>query len=81
MSNNLTDLNNHLFEQLKRVSDDKLSADDLAHEVERSQVMVSISGQVLKGASLSLEAAKLVQSVREDGVALQLPPVLERPKE
>lgn len=81
MSNNLTDLNTHLFEQLNRVGKEDLSSDDLAREVQRSEAMVSIAGQVLKGAALSLEAAKLEQSVREDGIALKMPTMLERPKQ
>lgn len=59
MGRSLQDLNAHLFEQLDRVSNSDLSGEDLQREIERSEAMAKISDQVLKGADVSLKAAKL----------------------
>lgn len=62
MKNKLTDLNNHLFTQLERLNDDDLSPEALKQEVERSKAMTGIATQIVKGAQVSLQALKLMQS-------------------
>lgn len=42
MRNKLTDLNNHLFEQLERLNDDELSEEELEKEIKRSKAMEGI---------------------------------------
>ena len=59
MKNRLTDLNDHLFAQLERLSDEDLSADQLAEEVKRANAVVAVSDQIVATAGLSLQAAKL----------------------
>ncbi|WP_166415448.1 hypothetical protein [Cochlodiniinecator piscidefendens] len=59
MSNNLTELNNHLFEQLNRMSSESLTPEQLEQEVKRANAIVSISDQVSKNADLQLKAAKV----------------------
>lgn len=59
MGNSLQDLNQHLFEQLERVSSTQLSGEELAQEIERAEAVAKLSDQVLKGADVSLKAAKL----------------------
>ncbi len=59
MKNKLTDLNNHLFAQLERLSDETMSAEQIEQEVKRTDAIVSVSDQVVKNADLSLKAAKL----------------------
>lgn len=59
MKNNLTDLNNHLFCQLERLSDENLSIEELEKEVTRSGAIVSLADQVISNADLQLKAAKL----------------------
>lgn len=58
MKNKLTDLNNHLFEQLETLKDAKNT--DIAIEIERTKGVVEISKQIIDGANVSLTAAKLV---------------------
>ena len=55
-SNTLMALNNHLFEQIERLSDDDL---DLETEVNRAKSITEISKQIIDNAKLSLEAEKL----------------------
>lgn len=59
MKNKLSDLNNHLFAQLERLSDEGLTAEELEQELNRTEAMVEVSGQVLKIADTGLKAAKL----------------------
>ncbi|MBK4215803.1 hypothetical protein JJJ17_07695 [Paracoccus caeni] len=60
MKNKLTDLNNHLFAQLERLSDEGLSSEQIEQEAKRADAIVSISDQIMRNADLSLRACKLV---------------------
>lgn len=59
MKNNLEALNNHLFEEMERLNDDDLSADQLQQEIERSKAMANIATKIIDNAHLGLEAEKL----------------------
>ncbi len=59
MKNKLTDLHNHLFAQLERLSDEDLSKEDLDKEVKRADAIVSVSDQIVSGQRLRLSSAKL----------------------
>ncbi len=59
MKNRLSDLNNHLFAQLERLSSDTLSTEEIAQEVKRTEAIVSVSDQIVGNAELQLKAAKL----------------------
>lgn len=59
MKNKLTDLNNHLFAQLERLSEEGMDAEKLELEVKRSEAMVSVADQITSNADLQLKAAKL----------------------
>ena len=54
MKNKLTDLNNHLFEQLERLNDEDLAGEQLTSEIERSAAIVRVSEQIVANASLVL---------------------------
>jgi hypothetical protein len=56
MKNKLIDLNNHLFAQLERLSDEELSGDKLAEEINRSKAVGSIAVQIIGNARLALDA-------------------------
>lgn len=60
MKNKLTDLNNHLFAQLERLSDEGLSADDIEREVKRADAIVQVSDQIVRGADLQLKAVTIL---------------------
>ena len=62
MKNKLSDLNNHLFMQLERLSDETLKGEDLAEEINRSKAITSVSSQIIGNAGIVLKAEQLKQA-------------------
>lgn len=60
MKNKLVDLNDHLFAQLERLSDEDLSGDKLREEIDRSKAVSCIAKDIVQNASLVLQAQKAV---------------------
>ncbi len=60
MKNKLPDLNNHLFAQLERLTDEDLTPEQIEDEVKRADAVVAVSDQIVAGMKLQLDAAKLV---------------------
>lgn len=60
MKNKLTDLNNHLFAQLERLSEEGLTAEQIEAEAARADAIVAVSEQILRGADLQLKAVTIV---------------------
>lgn len=60
MKNKLTDLNNHLFEQLERLAVEKMTPAQIDLEAKRGNAMVKVADQIIKNASLQVQAAKLI---------------------
>lgn len=60
MKNKLIDLNNHLFAQMERLSEEDLKGDDLIQEINRSKAISSIATQIINNAKLSLNAHKAI---------------------
>jgi benzoyl-CoA reductase/2-hydroxyglutaryl-CoA dehydratase subunit BcrC/BadD/HgdB len=61
MKNKLIDLNNHLFAQLERICDTKLTEENLGKEVERSNAVSKIASNIINNAKLALEASKAIR--------------------
>ena len=59
MKNKLGDLNNHLFAQLERLSEETLTAEQIEQEVKRAGAMVDVADKITGNAELQLKAAKL----------------------
>lgn len=53
MKNKLTDLNNHLFEQLERLNDEELTPEDLDKELKRADGMTKIAAQIIQNGELA----------------------------
>ena len=51
--NTLTDLNNHLFEQLERLNDDSLSEDELEREMKKTDAVVKVSEKIIETGELA----------------------------
>jgi hypothetical protein len=60
VKNKLSDLNNHLFAQLERLSEEGLSAEQIAQEVQRAEAIVSVSDQIVRNADLQLKAVHVL---------------------
>lgn len=58
MKNKLIDLNNHLFAQLERLSDEETQGDGLKEEIERSKAVAVIAKTIVDNARLALDATK-----------------------
>lgn len=60
IKNRLIDLNDRLFAQLERLSDEGISADDLAKEIQRTDAEVKVSAQIIDTANVAFASAKLI---------------------
>ena len=54
--NKLSDLNNHLFAQLERLSDEDLKGELLAEEIHRSWAVTRVAEQIIRNANVVLQA-------------------------
>lgn len=58
MKNSLSDLNNYLFEQIERLTDDSLSDEELDREIKRSSNVIDVAKTIIDNGSLALQAKK-----------------------
>jgi len=59
MKNKLGDLNNHLFAQLERLSDEGIKGEELNDEITRAKAVTSVASQIISNANIVLQAKKL----------------------
>lgn len=59
MGNKLGDLNDLLFEQLRRMSGETMTAEQIGQEATRAEAIVAVGDQIIRNADLQLKAAKL----------------------
>lgn len=76
MKNKLIDLNNHLFAQLERLSEEELTAEDLTKEVTRTDALVQVSEQIINNANVVLRGAELVAEHSGKGAFEHLLPMI-----
>lgn len=67
--NKLSDLNDHLFAQIERLSDEELTPDKIDHEVKRGAAIVAIADKVLEMASLQIKATLMIAEHGIDPIA------------
>ena len=53
MKNTLTDLNNHLFEELERLNDEELDDEQIERELKRAEGMTKIAQQIIQNGELA----------------------------
>ncbi len=58
MKNKLTDLNNHLFEQLERLNDDELTGENLDKEINRAKAITNVAQTIINNGALLLSTKK-----------------------
>lgn len=73
MRNTLSDLNNYLFEQMERLSDDSMTEEQLQKEIVRSKAIQGVAQTIVNNATLALNTMK---QIYEQGDKMPLPPVL-----
>ena len=76
MRNKLEDLNNHLFEEIKRLNDEDLDDEQLAKEVKRADAMAKLATQIVNNAKTQVDAVKVVMEYTGDKRDLQLIPMV-----
>lgn len=85
MKNRLADLNNHLFAQLERLSEEDLTPEQIEQEVKRTDAIVAVSEQIIRNTDTTLRAATLVANHGDRFMAVlptvfqQQAPALARP--
>jgi hypothetical protein len=72
VKNRLTDLNDHLFAQLERLTDERLSGDAIEIEIKRATSIVQVADTIVVNARLQLDACKLI-AAHGDRFGKQLP--------
>lgn len=70
MKNKLTDLNDHLFAQLERLSDESMTPEQIEKEVTRAQAVVQVADCIVANAGVQLKA---VQLAAEHGGFVKVP--------
>lgn len=64
MKNKLTDLNDHLFAQLERLSDEDLTSEKLDVEVKRTSAIIETAKTIIDNARVVVDAHKLFEGGR-----------------
>lgn len=80
MKNQLSDLSNHLFEQLERLNKASLTPEEIAKEVTRTDAMVKVSEQIINNATIVLRGAELVAEHSGRGAFEHMLPMMPGPK-
>ena len=66
MRNTLGDLNNHLFAQLERLSDEDLKGEELKEEMARAKAVTGLASQIIANGTLVLKARTIQLEYGED---------------
>lgn len=73
--NTLGDLNNHLFVQLERLSDEDLTGEQLREEIIRAKAVASIAKEIVETGRLVLDAKKFEDNKMD--LDMETPKMLE----
>lgn len=57
-------MNNHLFAQMERLSDESLKGDELQEEINRAKAVTGVSSQIISNARLVLDAQEYSRGLK-----------------
>jgi len=72
VKNKLIDLNDHLFAELERLSDESLIGDKLSEEVNRAKAVTGVANMIINNAKTALDA----QIAINDGLIKKAPAMI-----
>lgn len=75
MRNTLGDLNNHLFAQLERLSDEDIKGEELQEEIKRAKAVNDVASRIIANGSLVLQAKKMMND--RENADIKIPKMLE----
>lgn len=75
VKNTLGDLNNHLFAQLERLSDEDIKGEELKEEIERAKSVTLIATKIIENGNLVLQGQKFMKDAY--GADKKIPKMLE----
>ena len=75
MKNTLRDLNNHLFAQLERLSDEDIKGEKLIEEINRAEAVSTIAQQIISNGALALKAKQIASNSLD--ADMKIPKMLE----
>ena len=75
MRNTLGDLNNHLFAQLERLSDEDIKGEKLIEEINRAEAVSTIAQQIISNGALALKAKQIASNSLD--ADMKMPRMLE----
>ncbi|MCR5764786.1 MAG: hypothetical protein K6G09_02290 [Treponema sp.] len=76
MKNSLCDLNDHLFECLEGLMNEKMSAKELDREIKRAQAVNNVAKTIIQNGRTQIEAMKLREEIIKNAGKGQLPEML-----
>lgn len=76
MRNTLSDLNNYLFEELERLTDDDLTEEQFEREVRRAGAVTKVAKTIIDNGELALNVKKHLDE-RGNGDSYKMPIMLE----
>ena len=75
LRNTLGDLNNHLFAQLERLSDEDIKGEKLKEEINRAEAVSTIAQQIISNGALALKAKQIASNSLD--ADMKMPRMLE----
>ena len=75
LRNTLGDLNNHLFAQLERLSDEDIKGEKLIEEINRAEAVSTIAQQIISNGALALKAKQIASNSLD--ADMKIPKMLE----
>jgi len=59
----LTDLNDYLFQQMKKLSDNSLSKEEINQEIKKAEAITNIADSIIKNGELALKTAVVMSKM------------------